>query len=242
VVLAAGRGERLRPLTDLRPKALCPVDNVALVDLAIERLRLHVDEVAVNAHYLHEQLEAHLADAGVHVSVEQPEALGTAGALGQLRDWIAGRDVLVTNADVWYGDLPPAPLSDHMRLLVTREPGRGDFGDWRYAGTCFMPWYEVRDLVPSPSGLYEVRWREAFRAGRLEFMPYGGVHFDCGTPADYLAANLAASGGRSVIAPDAVVEGEVVDSVVWPQARVEPGERLVRAIRAPGALTVTVDG
>ena len=106
MLLAAGRGERLRPLTDTRPKALLPVDGVPLVDLAIERLRPHVAEVAVNAHYLHDQLERHLAGRDVHVSVEQPVALGTAGALGALRDWIAGRDVLVTNADAWYGDQP----------------------------------------------------------------------------------------------------------------------------------------
>ncbi|HLF41375.1 MAG TPA: sugar phosphate nucleotidyltransferase, partial [Acidimicrobiia bacterium] len=48
VVLAAGLGTRLRPLTDLRPKALCPVGNVALVDLALARLDGLCPDVAVN--------------------------------------------------------------------------------------------------------------------------------------------------------------------------------------------------
>src|SRR5687767_16032024 len=90
VVLAAGRGTRLRPLTGLRPKALCPVGNVPLVDLALERVRPAVTAVAVNLHHGRDALDAHLA-GDVHRSVEEDEPLGTAGALGQLRGWIDGR-------------------------------------------------------------------------------------------------------------------------------------------------------
>ena len=84
VVLAAGRGTRLRPLTRLRPKALCPVGNVPLVDLALERVRPAVDEVAVNLHHGRRTLDRHLAQ-DVHRSIEEDEPLGTAGALGNLR-------------------------------------------------------------------------------------------------------------------------------------------------------------
>src|SRR5439155_26439775 len=86
VVLAAGAGTRLRPLTWLRPKPLCPVDNVALVDLAMDRVSgvSGPGGVAVNVHHGRSAMEAHLADR-VHLSVEEPEALGTAGALGNLR-------------------------------------------------------------------------------------------------------------------------------------------------------------
>jgi hypothetical protein len=65
-----------------------------------------------------------------------------------------------------------------------------------------------------------------------------GVFFDCGTPPDYLAANLVANDGRSVIGPGAVVEGELVRSVVWPSGRVRRDERLVEAIRAGEHVTV----
>ena len=57
VVLAAGPGTRLLPLTRLRPKALCPVANVALVDLALARARSATADVAANVHHHREMLE-----------------------------------------------------------------------------------------------------------------------------------------------------------------------------------------
>jgi hypothetical protein len=185
----------LRPLTDTTPKPLLPVGGVPLLDLALERLRPYVDEVAVNAHYLHEQIAAHLAGRGVHLSVEEPEALGTAGALGQMRNWIAGRDVLLTNGDVWYG-APLPPLADggeRMRLLAVRDADRADYGDWLYAGSCYLPWADVRELSATPAGLHEVCWRDAWATNSLDLVPFSGRYIDCGTPDDYRAANLAAA-------------------------------------------------
>src|SRR3954449_11268801 len=98
IVLAAGAGTRLRPLTRLRPKALCPVANVPLVDLALARLEGATDDIAVNVHHGREALDAHLTGR-VHLSHEERQPLGTGGALGFLRPWIAGRPVLVLNAD-----------------------------------------------------------------------------------------------------------------------------------------------
>lgn len=245
VVLAAGAGTRLKPLTDLRPKALCPVNNVALVDLAIARAAAVVgsEAIAVNVHHGRLQMDAHL-HGRVHLSFEEPEPLGTAGAIGELRPWIDGRDVVVVNADAW----SPAgltPLMDgesgRIRLLVTRDPGRGDFGEWRFAGASLLPWSFARDLKPQPSGLYETLWREQHERRALDLVPLeeGTPFFDCGTPRDYLAANLAASGGTSVIGAGAVVDGTVERCVVWPHSRVEAGEHLVDCIRAG---TLTVDG
>jgi NDP-sugar pyrophosphorylase family protein len=238
-VLAAGAGTRLRPLTWLRPKALCPVDNVALVDLALRRVERVSEAVAVNIHYGRGAMEAHLAGR-VHLSVEEPEALGTAGALGNLRDWIAGRPTLAVNADAWSeADLRPFVSGwdgERVRLLVAG----GGFGPRARVVASLLPWSDVRDLVPRPSGLYERCWRPAEEAGRLDVVAYEGPFFDCGTPARYLAANLAASGGRSVVAPDAIVEGTVETSVLWPGARVEAGERVERAIRAADGVTVLV--
>jgi NDP-sugar pyrophosphorylase family protein len=242
VVLAAGAGTRLRPLTYIRPKALCPVDNEPLVDRAIAQVAPHVDAVAVNVHHGRALLETHLAGRGLQLSIEEPEALGTAGALGRLRDWIDGRPVLVANADAWRAgrldDLVRGWDGARTRLLVVHDPARGDFGEWRYAGACLMPWSEVRDLPPEPAGLYEVRWRAAEERGDLELVRTSTTFIDCGTPADYLAANLAASGGNSVIGDGAVVEGELVRSVVWPGGRVGRHERLVEAVRVWDDVTV----
>jgi NDP-sugar pyrophosphorylase family protein len=240
VVLAAGAGTRLRPLTDVRPKPLCPVGDRTLLDLALDRVTPHVARTAVNAHHRAEQLVAALAGRDVHVSLEQPAALGTAGALGALRDWVDGRPVLVSNADAYYGagdpigELVAGWDGDRPRLLCVRTGAASDFGELHYVGTALLPWWAVRDLAPVPSGLYEVSWRDLHAAGRLDLAVTEVTAVDCGTPADYLRANMLASGGAAVVEPGAVVEGEVVRSVVWAGERVGPGERLVDAVRAAG--------
>jgi N-acetyl-alpha-D-muramate 1-phosphate uridylyltransferase len=258
VALAAGRGVRMRPLTDDLPKVLMPVAGVPLLDLALDRLADHVptgpDTTAVNAHHLADQVARRVGDRA-HLSLEQPQALGTAGALGRLREWLDGRDVLVTNADVYHpgrltalmhgaGDAPGWD-GERCRLLVTAaEPGRrADFrlpdgSGVRYVGSCLLPWPAVRRLAAAPSGLYEVLWRELADRGELDLvsMPSrpddAGLSIDCGTPADYLAANLHACGGHSSVAPGAVVEGTVERCVVWDGAWVAPHEHLRDVIRA----------
>ena len=244
VVLAAGAGTRLRPLTDERPKALCPVGDRALLDWALKRLRSHVAGIAVNVHHQRDQLLAHLAehDSDVHVSDEQPVALGTAGALGALRGWLDGRAVLLLNADAWtrapLDELVEAWPGEQPRLLCVRG-GRPDFGELHYVGAALLPWSAVRDLAAEPSGLYEVAWRQAHAEGRLDLL-VDDVHayVDCGTPADYLRANLLASGGATVVGSGAVVEGLADRCVLWPGARVAAGEHLVGAIRTGSGLTV----
>jgi mannose-1-phosphate guanylyltransferase/MurNAc alpha-1-phosphate uridylyltransferase len=101
VVLAAGEGRRLRPLSHVRPKALCTVATRPLLEWAVERLRPYVAQVAVNAHGHLDLMRVWLDAHDVHGSVEPGEARGTAGAFGLLRDWIDGRPVLLTNADAW---------------------------------------------------------------------------------------------------------------------------------------------
>jgi len=239
VVLAAGRGTRLRPLTRIRPKALCPVGNVPLVDLALERVRPAVEAVAVNLHHGRRTLDAHLAP-DVHRSVEE-EPLGTAGALGRLRPWIDGRGVLVVNADAWCpGSLAAFAAGwdgERIRLLLAGDdelhPASGLAG-------ALMPWRDVAGLEDEPSGLYEVSWRAAQAEGRVEAVRHDGPFVDCGTPEHYLAANLQASGGASVVEAGARVEGTLDRCVVWAGAKVHDGEALSCCIRARGRLTVLV--
>jgi NDP-sugar pyrophosphorylase family protein len=237
--LAAGHGTRLRPLTFLRPKALCPVGAVPLLDHALQRVEPFCgngsEHLAVNANHLAQQVAAHV-DGRAHLSLEQPEALGTAGALGALRSWLDGRDVLLTNADAYLrGSLSGLVDGwDHQccRLLVVSQDGPSDFGNDRYVGACVLPWRFVSGLAAEPSGLYEVLWRSLWEAGDLDLVQFDGVAVDCGTPADYLAANLLSSGGWSVVGDGAVVLGSVDQCVVWDGAYVGPDEHLVRVIRA----------
>lgn len=237
VVLAAGAGTRLRPLTDVVTKALCPVNGVPLVDRALARLEPHVEELAVNAHHRPEALIAHV-EGRAHVSWERPRPLGTAGALGLLRPWIDGRGALVTNADAYFaGDLDALVRDwdgERVRLLVHPSSAKPFFADAGYSGSCLLPWSLVATLEPVPTGLYEVAWRRLWEAGQLELVSSGAPFIDCGTPADYLRANLHASGGASVVGAGAQVQGELVRSVVWAGERVERGERLVESIRGGG--------
>ena len=105
LVLAAGLGTRLRPITWNTPKPLVPVWGVPPVDRAIEALlSWGVREFAVNTHWLPEALEAHLArrwpDLPIRISRE-PDILGTGGALLPLRDFLAGEEAFwILNADI----------------------------------------------------------------------------------------------------------------------------------------------
>jgi N-acetyl-alpha-D-muramate 1-phosphate uridylyltransferase len=242
VVLTAGEGLGLRPLTLLRPKPLCPVDNVPLIDHGLERARTVTSHVAVNLHHGREALAEHLAnhetmradaEEDLHVAVEEPEALGTAGALGNLRSWIDGRGVVVLNADTWCpGSLAPlAARWDRERVAVVVVGDDGLHPTSRIAAA-FMPWSEVRPLEAVPSGLWEVSWRRLLADGTITVFRWDGECIDCGTPARYLRANLAASGGASVVGRGAVVDGDIERTVVWDGAQVYASEYLVDAIRA----------
>ncbi|WP_305786219.1 NTP transferase domain-containing protein [Symbioplanes lichenis] len=255
VVLAAGEGRRLRPLTTLLPKALCPVGNIALLDRALQRVEALGLDAAVNAAYLGEQVVAH-AGARAHVSVEPDGPLGTSGGLGLLRDWIDGRGVLVGNADAYLADPARAPGKDiaalldgwdgnSVRMLTTApRPGRaGEFGGECFAGFSLLPWRYVRDLTPAFSDLVRTVWRPAEAAGDLSLIRYAGTYIDTGTPADYLAANLHAAGTAdptavatvtaSVIGPGATITGDVTESVIGPGATV--AGTVTRSVVWPGA-------
>jgi NDP-sugar pyrophosphorylase family protein len=246
VVLAAGAGTRLAPLTSVRPKALCPVGDRPLVDHALERVEAVVgigpDRVAVNAHAHREQLVAHVAGRA-HLSVEEPAALGTAGAVAALRPWLDGRPALVVNGDAWapgaLGPLVTGWDGERVRVLVASDPARPLGRGTRVLGSLLPPG-DVAALPDGVSGLSVVCWPRAAAAGRLEQVGGPRPFVDCGRPRDYLDANLAASGGRPVVGDGAEVAGTLERAVVWPGGVVRPDEHLVDAIRVGDWLTVHV--
>jgi MurNAc alpha-1-phosphate uridylyltransferase len=254
VVLAAGEGRRLRPLTLGTPKALCPVGNVSLLDRALDRMSGF--DVAVNACYLAPQVVAAVGDRA-RLSVEPGQPLGTAGGLGLLKPWIGDRAVLAGNADAYLagGDLAPLLAGwdgTTVRLLCVAGPP-AEFSGQRFAGLSLIPPSFVAGLAPVPGDLVREVWRPAERRGLLEIVRYDGTYLDTGTPADYLRANLHAAAGGVLVAESAVVtgkldnavigagarvEGDVIRSVVWPGGVVAAGERLVDAVRVGADLTV----
>ncbi|QYF88417.1 N-acetylmuramate alpha-1-phosphate uridylyltransferase MurU [Brevundimonas sp. PAMC22021] len=143
MVLAAGLGTRMRPLTDDRPKALVEVGGRALIDHVLDRLAdAGVERAVVNVHWFADRLEAHLqgrSRPNIAISDERLQLLETGGGLKKARPLLGDDPVFVANIDsVWIdrgdalGDL--ARLWDPQRmdaalLLARREGSIGFEGD-----------------------------------------------------------------------------------------------------------------
>ncbi|TMP33845.1 nucleotidyltransferase family protein [Pseudoalteromonas rubra] len=103
ILLAAGLGTRLRPITDTLPKCLVPLNGQPLLGLWIDKLvQLGVDEILVNTHYFSEQVEAFVATSPhrsrITLSYES-KLLGTAGTLVRNRTFWQGETCMVIHAD-----------------------------------------------------------------------------------------------------------------------------------------------
>ena len=103
-LLAAGVGNRLRPITDSTPKCMLVIDGRPLLDIWLDAFhRAGVDEVLVNLHHLPEVVSRHLARRSAPPAVRtiyEPELLGSAGTLIANRGWIRGEEYfLACNAD-----------------------------------------------------------------------------------------------------------------------------------------------
>ena len=147
MVMAAGLGTRMRPLTNDRPKPLVEVAGKALIDHSIDRLvAAGVTMIVVNAHYRSDMLKAHLArrkDVEIRVSEENDELLGTGGGILKALPNFEGEPFFVLNSDsVWVEGMGHAldrmkerwnPESMDALLLMASMvtamgfEGRGDF-------------------------------------------------------------------------------------------------------------------
>jgi mannose-1-phosphate guanylyltransferase len=158
LLLAAGEGRRLRPLTLDRPKPMVPVAGVPMIAYGLDWLCLNgVTEVAINTHYKPESMRDLIGDgSGFGLSVRyshEPVLLGSSGALAPLRDFFAGEDPFVVVYGDVLTDLVLAPvLAKHRRsradatIVLTRvdDPRRAGMVALDRAG-----W--VRELVEKPT-------------------------------------------------------------------------------------------
>lgn len=128
IVLAAGYGTRLRPLTCAVAKPLLPVWEESMLSRIVSRLRsMGIKDIAVNCHYLHGQIEEWCRENGC-LAVYEPEILGTGGVLNPLREWIAGDDFYLVNGDIVIENPPVLELPDSDEVIavaaVTQEGPR----------------------------------------------------------------------------------------------------------------------
>ena len=120
MVMAAGLGKRMRPLTATRPKPLIEINGKALIDHVLDRLRAAgVTKAVVNAHYLADALEAHLKSHGegldITISDERELLMETGGGLVQAAPMIESDPFFAINSDNYWVDGP----SDTLRLLAS---------------------------------------------------------------------------------------------------------------------------
>ncbi|MES2338692.1 MAG: nucleotidyltransferase family protein [Pseudomonadota bacterium] len=124
MVMAAGLGKRMRPLTATRPKPLVEVAGKPLIDHVFDRLRsAGIGRAIVNVHYMADALEAHLrarvSDIDVVVSDERRQLMETGGGLVQAREMIGDEPVLCVNSDNLWIDGP----TDAIRALAAAWDG-----------------------------------------------------------------------------------------------------------------------
>ena len=139
MILAAGRGERMRPLTDLKPKPLLEVRGKPLIVHHLEALRgAGFDDIVINLSWLGEQIRDLLGGGeGFGVSINyshEPEALETAGGIVQVLPLLGERFVVV-NADV-FSDYDFTRLRDFeldARLVLVENPPHNPRGDFSLA-------------------------------------------------------------------------------------------------------------
>ena len=219
MILAAGRGERMRPLTDHTPKPLLKAGGRTLIEHRIASLAAAgFRDLVINHAHLGAQIEAYLGNGeryGVRIawSREPDAALETGGGIFQALPWLDGDCFLVVNADIWT-DYPFArlarPISGLAHLVLVDNPPQHPQGDFVLRDSRVLAEGEPR-LTFSGIGVYHRDLFRGCRPGRFPLAPllraamesdqvsgehYTGEWHDIGTP-DRLAELDRMLGARS---------------------------------------------
>lgn len=220
MILAAGLGTRLRPLTEHLPKPLVPIGDRPAVAHVIDHLRAAgAGVIVMNTHHLAEPLAAFAREAGVLVSEEPGELLGTAGGLRNAGAHLGAGPALVWNGDItgsldaralWHAHLEGGAAATLM--IVPRPRGEGNVGvdasgrltrlrretvaGGEIAGGDFTGVHvvgeEARATLPRVGCLVsDVYLPHLRRGGALAAIPTRAPFVDVGTLDAYLEANLA---------------------------------------------------
>lgn len=215
MILAAGRGERMRPLTDHTPKPLLPVGKRRLIEHLIAALAdAGFRDLVINHAHLGEQIVATLGTGDRHgvriaYSAEPEGALETGGGIFQALPLLGDGPFLVVNGDIWT-DYPfarvPRQLIGLAHLVLVDNPVHHPDGDFGLDGTTVVA-HSPRKLTFSGIGVYSPALFAGCEPGRFPLAPllrqamarsavtgehYQGVWSDVGTPARLHAIDAAA--------------------------------------------------
>jgi MurNAc alpha-1-phosphate uridylyltransferase len=205
MILAAGRGERMRPLTDQTPKPLLEVGGKPLIQYHIEALRdAGFRELVVNYAHLGNQIVERLGDGaqfGVHIdySAEAGGALETGGGIKQALPLLGEQPFLVINGDIWtdypYQQLYREPEGLAHLVLIDNPPHHPQ-GDFQLNGRRLtvegnrkltfsgIGLYQPDLFADSPDGAFPLAplLRGAMQAGQVSGEYFQGRWLDIGTP------------------------------------------------------------
>ena len=213
MILAAGRGERMRPLTDSAPKPLLPIAGKPLIVWHIEKLAAAgITELVINHAHLGQQIEAALGDGdrwGLRISYSaegEGKALETGGGIYKALPMLGEEPFLVVNSDV-FTDLDYAslalPAGYLANLVLVDNPAHNPLGDFLLSGAQITDQDGAR-LTFSGIGMYHPALFEDCQAGAFPLAPllrqamksgkvcgnhYGGYWIDVGTPERYRLLN-----------------------------------------------------
>lgn len=207
MILAAGRGERMRPLTDTVPKPMIQAGGKPLIQYHVENLvAAGVTELVINYAHLGQQIEDHLGDGsqfGAAISYSpETAALETGGGILQALGKLGDKPFIVINADIWT-DFPLQNLlkvkSSSAHLVLVDNPEHHAEGDFNLAPGRLLP-EETEDserLTFSGISLLHPKLFASCQPGAFPLAPllkqaivqgevsgerFGGAWFDVGTP------------------------------------------------------------
>lgn len=212
MILAAGRGERMRPLTDHTPKPLLCAGGKMLIEYHLEALvRAGVTDILINHAHLGAQIEAALGDgtrydACITYSPEPEGALETGGGIQHALPWLGEGPFLIVNGDVWtdfdYATLPQS-IDGVAHLVLVDNPEQHPDGDFclldervfecagprlTYSGIGLYRATLFADCAPGRFPLAPLL-RQAMTQGQVSGMHYAGQWSDVGTPQRLEALN-----------------------------------------------------
>lgn len=217
VLMAGGKGERLRPLTEKTPKPLLPVGDKAIIDHNVDRLiSFGIKHISVTVNYLGEQLEEHFREPRKEVQIQtvrEPKFLGTIGSVKFVPEFY-NDTVLVMNSDLFtninYEDfylhfkehdadmsVAAIPYDVDIPFGILNLDGRNitglsekpHYGYYANAGIYLIK-KSAFDLIPEDTMFHSTDLLEALvAAGRKVIrFPLGGTWIDIGTPQEYRRA------------------------------------------------------
>ena len=212
MILAAGRGERLRPMTDTTPKPLLRVRGQPLIERHVVGLvRAGIKRIVINLAWLGLQISEYLGDgarygATIIYSEEQPRALETAGGIFRALPHLAPGPFAVVNGDIYtnfpFETLELASDQDAHLVLVPNPPEHplGDFGleqglarpaaasQYTFSGIAM---YRCAFFAGCTDGVFPLKplLLRSMAANRCSAQLYAGVWEDVGTPQRLQALN-----------------------------------------------------